>query len=67
MVSKAQAQSVSLISPVVADVPTIRARHAALTRDAVAVALREHGNNKSAAARALGMSRSGIRKAAKRL
>jgi transcriptional regulator with PAS, ATPase and Fis domain len=61
------AEHLASLLHVIADVPTIRARHAALTRDAVAVALREHGNNKSAAARALGMSRSGIRKAAKRL
>ena len=46
---------------------SFRDRHAALTRDAVAAALREHGGNKSAAARQLGMSRSGIRKAARRL
>ncbi|HYH09179.1 MAG TPA: sigma 54-interacting transcriptional regulator [Thermoanaerobaculia bacterium] len=41
-------------------------RHAALTRAAVAGALREHDGNQSAAARALGMSRSGIRKAMRR-
>ena len=45
---------------------TLRDRHAALTREAVVHALREHGGNQSAAARSLGMSRSGIRKAAKR-
>jgi transcriptional regulator with PAS, ATPase and Fis domain len=45
---------------------TLRHRHTALTREAVLHALREHGHNKSAAARALGMSRNGIRKAAQR-
>jgi transcriptional regulator with PAS, ATPase and Fis domain len=46
---------------------SLRDRKDVLTRDAVALALEENGRNKSAAARQLGMSRNGIRKAIRRL
>ena len=60
------AEHLALLMDVAPHEHTLRDRKSALTRDAVVHALREHGGNKSAAARSLGMSRSGIRKAAKR-
>ena len=60
------AEHFASLMDVAPDVHTFRDRHAALTRDAVARALAEHDHNKSAAARSLGMSRSGIRKAVAR-
>jgi transcriptional regulator with PAS, ATPase and Fis domain len=57
---------VALLLGTAPDEVTLRDRHASLTREAVAHALREHGGNKSAAARSLRMSRSGIRKAVER-
>jgi len=46
---------------------SLRKRRAALTRAEVDRALREHHGNQSAAARSLGMSRSGLRKAMQRV
>ena len=61
------AEHLGALLGVAPDAQSIRDRHVALTREAVALALREHGGNKSAAARSLGMSRSGVRKAVRRL
>jgi transcriptional regulator with PAS, ATPase and Fis domain len=60
------AEHIASLLGVEPDAHSFRDRHAALTREAVTVALRENGGNKSAAARSLGMSRNGLLKAARR-